>query len=186
MDCGLPGSSAHGISQARILECVARQPLLLQGIFLTQESNSHLPHWRADSSLLSHRGSLFCTVRMSIFVWKMSMKVLCYHGISDSMSFQRCCSKVKHLYQVPERPHPHQLSGFYGDTQCKTDVRVILERELSCLQKIDTILTPKYNFFFKAKYNLFYLKLLLITFTADTSSDWLKVKLYQAQQNKVK
>ena len=26
MDCGLPGSSAHGILQARILECVAMPP----------------------------------------------------------------------------------------------------------------------------------------------------------------
>ena len=39
-------SSVHGISQARILEWVARIPekeILLQWIFLTQESNSHLP-----------------------------------------------------------------------------------------------------------------------------------------------
>ena len=149
MDCSLPGSSAHGISRARILGCVASQPLLLQGIFLTQESNSHPLHWQADSSLLSHQGSLFCTVWMCIFVWKKSIKVLCYHGISDSMSFQRYCSKVKRLCQVPERSHLHQwllkLSGFHGDMQYKTDVWVILERELSCLQKIDTILTPKYN-----------------------------------------
>ena len=37
MDYSPPGSFAHGILQARILECV-----LLQGIFLTQESNSTL------------------------------------------------------------------------------------------------------------------------------------------------
>ena len=30
---------------------------LLQGIFPTQGSNPHLPHWQADSLLLSHRGS---------------------------------------------------------------------------------------------------------------------------------
>ena len=41
MDCSLPGSSVHGISQARILEGVA---LLLQGIFPTQGSNPHLLH----------------------------------------------------------------------------------------------------------------------------------------------
>ena len=35
MDCGPLGSSVHGILQARILEWV----VLLQGIFLTQESN---------------------------------------------------------------------------------------------------------------------------------------------------
>ena len=36
MDCSLPGSSVHGISEARILQ------FLLQGIFLTQEPNPGL------------------------------------------------------------------------------------------------------------------------------------------------
>ena len=40
MDCNLPGSSVHGISQARILEWVAIScHFLLQGIFPTQGSN---------------------------------------------------------------------------------------------------------------------------------------------------
>ena len=38
MDYSPPGSSVHGILQARILSC----HFLLQGIFLTQESNSPL------------------------------------------------------------------------------------------------------------------------------------------------
>ena len=37
MDCSLSGSSIHGIFQARVLEWIAI--FLLQGIFLTQESN---------------------------------------------------------------------------------------------------------------------------------------------------
>ena len=37
MDCSLPGSSVHGISSARKLEWICH--FLLQGIFLTQESN---------------------------------------------------------------------------------------------------------------------------------------------------
>ena len=37
MDSSLPGSSVHGILQARILEWVTI--FLLQGIFPTQESN---------------------------------------------------------------------------------------------------------------------------------------------------
>ena len=44
MDCSPPGSSVHGILQARILEWVA-----LEGIFLTQGSNSCLLHWQAGS-----------------------------------------------------------------------------------------------------------------------------------------
>ena len=50
MDCNLPGSSVHGILQARILQLVARS--LLQGIFPTQGSNPHLLcllRWQAGS-----------------------------------------------------------------------------------------------------------------------------------------
>ena len=44
MDCNPPGSSVHGIFQAKILEWVAI--FLLKGIFLTQELNLHLLHCR--------------------------------------------------------------------------------------------------------------------------------------------
>ena len=44
MDCSLPGSSVHGIVQARILEWVSH--FLLQGIFPTQRSNPSLLHCR--------------------------------------------------------------------------------------------------------------------------------------------
>ena len=60
MDWIPPGSSVHGISQARILEWGCY--FLLQGIFLTQGLNLHLwclLHWWADSLPLSHQGSLF-------------------------------------------------------------------------------------------------------------------------------
>ena len=40
MDCSLPGSSLHGILQARVLEWVAI--FLLQGIFLTQGSKMNM------------------------------------------------------------------------------------------------------------------------------------------------
>ena len=54
---GLPGSSVHGILQARIRECCH---FLLQGIFPALESNSCLLHWQADSLPLSYQGSLLC------------------------------------------------------------------------------------------------------------------------------
>ena len=47
MHCTPPGSSVHGISQARILELVAI--FLLQGIFPTQGSNPCLWYWQTDS-----------------------------------------------------------------------------------------------------------------------------------------
>ena len=55
MDCSPPGSSVHGISQARILEWVAIS--FIQGIFQTQVSSLHLLYWQAGSLPLSHQGS---------------------------------------------------------------------------------------------------------------------------------
>ena len=58
MDHRLPGSSVHGILQARILEWVA-MPSLLKGIFLTQGPNPgllNLLHWQAGSSPLAPPG----------------------------------------------------------------------------------------------------------------------------------
>ena len=58
MDCRLPGSPVHGISQARILEWVA--------IPFSRESSQHpwgsslsLLHWQANSLPLSHQGSSY-------------------------------------------------------------------------------------------------------------------------------
>ena len=56
MDCSLPGSSIHGILQARILEWVAIS--FSRGIFLTQGSNPGLLHCRQTLYPLSHQGSL--------------------------------------------------------------------------------------------------------------------------------
>jgi len=54
MDCSPPGSSVHGISQARILDWVAISSL---GIFPTQRSNPSLLHCRQILYCLSHQGS---------------------------------------------------------------------------------------------------------------------------------
>ena len=67
MDCSPPGSSVHGVSQARIPETVAISSsmgsfrprdrgchFLLQGVFPTQGSNRPLQHWWAGSLSLSH------------------------------------------------------------------------------------------------------------------------------------
>ena len=57
MDCSLPGSSVHGVLQARILPCVVIS--FSRGIFLTQGSNPcllHLLH-RQASSLLTTRAT---------------------------------------------------------------------------------------------------------------------------------
>ena len=56
MDCGPPGSSVHGILQARVLEWVAIP--FSRGIFPIQGWNLGLLHRQADSSPLSLQGSL--------------------------------------------------------------------------------------------------------------------------------
>ena len=54
-NCSQPGSSAHGILQARILEWVAISSF--QGIFPTQETNLDLLHCRQILYQLSYEGS---------------------------------------------------------------------------------------------------------------------------------
>ena len=58
-----PGSSVHGILQARILKWGCH--FLLKGIFPTQGSNSHLLHWQVDSLPLNHQGSQSRWCRLS-------------------------------------------------------------------------------------------------------------------------
>ena len=52
MDCSLPGSSVHGILQARILGWVAIS--FSRGVFPARGLNPHLLHWQASSLPLSH------------------------------------------------------------------------------------------------------------------------------------
>ena len=54
-NCNPPGSSVHGILQARILEWITYS--LLQGIFPTQESNRGLLHCRWILYQLNYQGS---------------------------------------------------------------------------------------------------------------------------------
>ena len=58
MDCSPPGSSVHGILQARVLEWVAT-PISHQEIFPTQGSNPGLLHCKWILYHLSHQGSPF-------------------------------------------------------------------------------------------------------------------------------
>ena len=55
MDCSLPGSSVHGIFQARILERVAISSS--RGSSWHRDWNLHLLPWQENCLLLSHRGS---------------------------------------------------------------------------------------------------------------------------------
>jgi len=73
MDCSPPGSSVHGILQARILEWVPTpwekgSHSFLQGIFPTQGSNLCLLHCRQILYCLSYQGSLDQTGASCMFL----------------------------------------------------------------------------------------------------------------------
>ena len=57
MDCSPPGSSVHGIFQARILGVGCH--LLLQGTFLTQGLNQYPLHWQTDALSFESQGKPF-------------------------------------------------------------------------------------------------------------------------------
>ena len=83
MDCSLPGSSDHGIRQARILEWVAMPPLGdhpnpgIQSTSLMSPALSlmrRLPHWQVGSLPLAPPGSPkafieFVTILLPHYVW---------------------------------------------------------------------------------------------------------------------
>ena len=71
MDCSPPGSSVHGISEARITRVGCH--LLLQGIFPTLESNWHLLyllHWQTDSLPLAPPAEKAMAPHSSTLAWK--------------------------------------------------------------------------------------------------------------------
>ena len=75
MDCSPPGSSVHGISQARIFECAAAsspEDLPNPGI----EPTTHT--LQAESLLLSHMGNPYLSHVLSYSVMS---DYLCPHGI---------------------------------------------------------------------------------------------------------
>ena len=97
MDCSSPGSSVHGILQARKREWVVIS--FSRGF---PGSNPHLLHWQADSLPLSHKGSpqewipsIHCKVPGKISLW------LC-QGEKKSIHRERVqlCATPKHNYEI--------------------------------------------------------------------------------------
>ena len=92
MDCSLPGSSVHGISQARILEWVAIS--FSRGFFPIQGSNPGLLHWQAGSFAQSHQGSTIyiCITTSILKIWNCSI-------IPKQGSFIPSCKVSSHSQQ---------------------------------------------------------------------------------------
>ena len=72
MDYSLPGSSVHGIFQARILEWIAIS--FSRRIFPTQKSNLGLLHYRQILYRLSYKGSPSMFSGTPIFSLKTKIK----------------------------------------------------------------------------------------------------------------
>ena len=128
MDCSPPGSSVHGISQARILEWVAI--FLLQGIFPTQGSNLGLLHCRQILYHLSYREDLLDTIRHNSKHWIYWASIRCKICASWSLyavdySFGRCASSVLSVLLLPFSYHMGTLpkkafrGGFPGGSEVK-------------------------------------------------------------------
>ena len=66
-----PGSSVHGLLQARILECVAISSF--RGIFLIQGLNLNLPHWQADSL---PQGPPYVSQLLYLFIFQWTSRLL--------------------------------------------------------------------------------------------------------------
>ena len=96
MDCSLPGSSVHGISQARILEWVAIS--YSKGIFLTQRWSLCLLHCRWILHPLNQLGSLYLYYTLFFFSFR--------HYLMTS--YHKC---LKTLLSCSPPPTAHILSS---------------------------------------------------------------------------
>ena len=106
MDCSPPGSSVHGIFQARILEWVAT--FFSGGIFLTQGSNLHLLHWQVGSLPLSHQGNPVCMYYQR-FIWcSAKCNTFPIKNYSISKSKAHCIFKI-YISRKAHLLHLHQM-----------------------------------------------------------------------------
>ena len=93
VDCSPPGSSVHGISQARMLEWVTI--FFLQGIFPTQRLKLRLLHWQADSLPRSHY--LITTISLG---WKWKLVTQSCLTFCDPMDYSLPGSSVYGIIQA--------------------------------------------------------------------------------------
>ena len=94
VDCSPPGSSVHGILQARTLEWGSLS--LLQRIFPTQGLNPGLPHCRWILYHLSHLG-LTSVWRVALLTYNYSCII---HGIIMCVRIFSCITSYVKLYSL--------------------------------------------------------------------------------------
>ena len=97
VDCSPPGSSLHGISQARILQWVA---FLLQGIAPTQGLNQCLVHWKTDSLPLNRLGNPVLPIIKYLLV--ISTQSIQPRGNIETLSHSSLC-EIKDRVKIENR-----------------------------------------------------------------------------------
>ena len=123
MDCSLPGSSIHGIFQARVLEWV---PISFsRGVSQTQGLNPCLLHWQVDSLPRSHQGSPTLCYRchignISMFIICISASRICIQTIMNlnkksTLSYLK--KKKNHKYLEISLLNYSSLKGITGDVR---------------------------------------------------------------------
>ena len=99
MDCSLPGSSVHGISQARMgshstgVGCHS----LLQGILPTQGWNLGLPHCRQILYHLSHQLSPMTTLQFILAATAGFSSSSCFQHFQNQHTTSLPCSEIPAL-----------------------------------------------------------------------------------------
>ena len=104
MDCSLPGSSVHGILQARILEWVAIS--FSRGSSRTQGSNSGLLHCGQSVYHLSHQGIPFFICLYTVLISR--SLCACQPGKKRGWGSNPSSAAAKSLQSWPTLVRPHR------------------------------------------------------------------------------
>ena len=125
MDCSPPGSSVHGISQTRILECDAIS--FFSGIFPHQKSNLCLLYGQVASLPLNHQGSPYLCLSILI-IWRRKWQPTPVFLPGESQGqgiLVGCClwgrtesDTTAATWQQQQQQHTHYL-GFPGGSDDK-------------------------------------------------------------------
>ena len=103
-----PGSSVHGIFQARILKWIAVS-FSWGTFFQTQGSNLSLPHWRVDSLWLSHLGSPEAWVQWQALNSRRQWQPVSRHWMLDTVIWSLSSTAVPdHVRTTPAPEEPYK------------------------------------------------------------------------------
>ena len=134
MDCGPPGSSVHGIHQARILEWVA---ISFSRVFPTQGLNLGLLHCRQILYYLSHQGSLWISIKAhKCLSFTLGVKRGCLKSPGEGNSFPLQYSCLENSMEEK----PGRLQSLEADMTERLSTHVLNENNM-CRPVFHMVLT---------------------------------------------